>query len=341
MNEAEVRTHLAQRLPSFSKGFDLIILRGGLMNQVWRARSDHRSIIVKHAPPYIASAPDIPLNPGRITFEAICLEMLGPGGSMERVSEEHIRPPSFIDYDEDKHLLLMEDIGDYPDLANRLLMHDLDLRTFSDIGSFLGQLHAYSACYPERAAHVQNCSIQETRLAIQYEQIGTLCKKAGIPDADTLGKQAVKIGHLFLQPGRCLIQGDLWPASIIPTPAGIRIIDWEFAHFGHPAQDVAHLVAHLWMLGHTGVRQTDQVIRTFLDSYLATIDDAMPLLFKDDMLDALAIHFGAEILVRTVGAFQEGYLYDGMTPDAHRIQEAAHFAASHLRQPDLSPLFKF
>ena len=49
---------------------------------------------------------------------------------------------------------------------------------------------------------------------------------------------------------------------------------------------------------------------------------------------AAAIHFGAEILVRAVGPFQDNYLYAGLDPDHAAVQVAVETAAQHLRSPD-------
>jgi hypothetical protein len=38
------------------------------------------------------------------------------------------------------------------------------------------------------------------------------------------------------------------------------------------------------------------------------------------------IHFGAEILARTLGNFQKNYLYDGLAPEHPVIREAAREA---------------
>ena len=46
------------------------------------------------------------------------------------------------------------------------------------------------------------------------------------------------------------------------------------------------------------------------------------------------VHFGCEILVRTVGVFQEGYLYEGLSLDDAVIQEAVGVAAQHIRSPE-------
>ena len=48
-----------------------------------------------------------------------------------------------------------------------------------------------------------------------------------------------------------------------------------------------------------------------------------------------AIHFGAEIIVRTIGPFQQGYLFDGLSIDTPILQGAIQYAAQCIREPEL------
>lgn len=121
--------------------------------------------------------------------------------------------------------------------------------------------------------------------------------------------------------------GDLWPYSILLGREEIRLIDWELTHFGRPAQDVAHLSAHLWMMFHRTSRpsQKDRIGRfrqTFLASYFNEVARQKPELISAEDERDFQIHFGAEILARTLGNFQNNYLYDGLTPEHPVILEA-------------------
>lgn len=65
---------ITQNIPDFHMQSKPILLSGGLLNYVWRIQGESSSIypslIVKWAPPFIASNPQIQLDPGRITIEA-------------------------------------------------------------------------------------------------------------------------------------------------------------------------------------------------------------------------------------------------------------------------------
>ncbi len=111
---------------------------------------------------------------------------------------------------------------------------------------------------------------------------------------------------------------------------GMRIIDWEFCHYGHPAQDVAYLSAHLWMLGHCAASDAERIRfevfnEHFLMSYLETVCSAQPSLLDTTDFDLLhRIHFGCEILTRSVGLFVENYLYAPPTRHAKKKEAIDH-----------------
>jgi hypothetical protein len=194
-------------------------------------------------------------------------------------------------------------------------------------------LHHETVGHPELAAHLHNLPMQETRHAVQYAPAVKFLVKADVPDAKALGARAEALGERLQQSGRCWVMGDLWPASILVAPAGLRLIDWELTHFGQPAQDVGHLAAHLWMQAHRADGAAEQFRacgQAFVDGYRASVPTA---LLTDAVLRDGGLHFGCEILARTTGAFQDGYLYAGLTPDHSVLQEAVHEAAAALRAP--------
>ena len=252
------------------------------------------------------------------------------------------RPPRLLDFDARNHILVMEDVGELPDLGTWLRQeaHREGSATAigHDLGQFVGALHAESYNNQSLALAFDNSAIQRTRLELQYRAIGDLCIRAGHSNADALGKTAVALGELLQERGLCVIMGDLWPPSILVAPGSLRIIDWELAHFGRPSQDVGHLVAHLWMHIHraptqSAAAQSRATLRGFLASYRSTLGQKFDEVLGLQGIRESAVHFGAEVLVRAVGAFQDGYLYAGLSPNDPRVQEAARIAAQHLRSP--------
>jgi 5-methylthioribose kinase len=319
-------------------------LPGGNLNVVWRVPGVERSFIIKYAPPYIAADPDTPLDPSRLQMEARCLAALSPGGRLADVTRSTMRAPRPIDVNEEIPVLIMEDVGAVPALDRWLRNADPEtLETSSSeygrrLGRFLGRLHAATSHDAHYAEAFDNRPMQETRLAVQYQGGTDMLHAGGVDDAATLGARAASLGQDLLEPGRCLTMGDLWPPSVLVADDGLRLIDWELAHYGRPLQDVAHWCAHLWMQRHRAPSDAvAEAVGTLRDAFLATYADALgsarATLWDDAERRDAAVHFGAEILVRAVGPFQAGYVYAGLSPDHPAVQEAVTTAAQHLRSP--------
>ncbi len=342
MTGADVLDHLRTRLPDFTPTGAPVRLPEGNLNIVWRVPGHPASIIAKWAPPYIAANPDVPLDPSRLEFEARSLQVLDTDGSLASVATERVRPPRLLDMHTAPHVLVMEDVGTHPPLGrwlHKAATPECAGAIGQRLGRFIGRLHAATIGADEFAECFDNRAMQETRLAVQYEAIGDLLQTAGVDDAEALGECAEALGRRLLKPGVCLTMGDLWPPSVLVAPDRLRIIDWELAHYGQPAQDVAHIAAHLWMQAHRAPdpaveRAAQQLLQSFLDAYPSVLNHAQArALISAQQRSAAAIHFGAEILVRAIGAFQAGYLYEGLRPETPPVQEAVAVAAEHLRAP--------
>ena len=305
-------------------------LPGGSLNYVWRIQSKSgKSFIIKHAPPYIASVPDIAFDNSRIEFEANILKAFQVRNELNQFTGLKVRPPEYRGHDHRRHLLIMEDVGILPDLRRAVRQADYDLASRGRmLGTFIAQLHSQTYQNKWFADNFTNLPVQHTRMQVQYYGCLEFCRKAHMQDAEQIGKLCRQLGEKLNSVGKCLIMGDLWPLSILLDRKEIRLIDWELTHFGRPAQDVAHLAAHLWMMSHraSGQSQKEQIDRfrrSFIKSYYNWVARQEPELITEEDQRDFQIHFGAEILARTLGNFQKNYLYDELPPEHPVIQEAA------------------
>lgn len=341
MTDDEVLPYVRGRVASFEPTGPPERLPEGNLNVVWRVPGMPESLIVKYAPPYIAANPDMPLDPSRLLFEAQSLEAFAPEGGLADLSSDAVRPPRPIDMHTNPHVLLMEDVGNHPTLG-RWLQAD-DQRKAANwvgeqLGRFIGRLHARTHRDEQMARRFNNRSMQETRLAVQYQSVEDMLRRGGVSDAEALGARAGALGERLVAPGICLTMGDLWPPSVLVAGDGLRVIDWELAHYGHPLQDVAHFAAHGWMLAHQAAHSdaraaAQELLEAFLQAYRTALGAAFDVLIPSSAKADFSVHFGAEILVRTVGPFQAGYLYEGLASDSPDVQEAVRVAAAHLREP--------
>jgi 5-methylthioribose kinase len=345
MTPQELLEYLRRRLPEFTPTAAPERIRVGYLNYVYRVRGEPESLIVKVTPPHIAAMPQVSLDQHRLDVEARSLMAFEPGGALESVGSADVRPPHPVDFDEPRHILVMEDVGEVPHLGTWLVQGDVGQNPLDEegpgqlLGRFISVLHLESFADPEFAVDFDNSAIQRSRLELQYRAVGDMCRKAGLSDAEELGRKAVALGEQFLSPGVCVIQGDLWPPSILFTPDGLRIVDWELMHYGHPAQDVGHLPAHLWMHAHRASTpemraRARATLRDFLNTYRSELGSRFDEIFDAESVRRSTVHVGAEILMRTVGPFQDGYLYEGLAVDDPVLQKAVRVAARHIRSPE-------
>lgn len=349
MTDDEVGDYVRERLPDFCPTDDPVRLPEGNLNVVWRVPGQKGSVIVKNAPPHIAATPEVPLDPSRVLQEARCLAALGPDGRLSTIRMSNVRVPRVLDVNPDAHVLIMEDVGPHPTLGRWLRreptapVQERAPTIGAALGRFLGRLHADTVDAPAYAADFANRPMQETRHAVQYQSVGDMLEQGGIEDAEALGKRAATLGRSLLEPGRCLTMGDLWPPSVLVGDDTSYLIDWELSHYGRPLQDVAHVLAHLWMQAHRApsepVASAVRALRAaFLDHYTTALGDAADALWPPEEHRDAAIHFGAELLVRAVGPFQDGYLYEGLAPHHSAVQKAVQTAARSLRTPEATTI---
>lgn len=345
MTDEDVLPYVQERLPDVEPAGAPVRLPGGNLNVVWRVPGAERSLVVKYAPPYIAADPDTPLDPSRLMIEARCLEALASDDSLAGVPRSSVRSPRLLDVNEAIPVLLMEDVGDVPALDDWLraqaprVVQEAAPALGRRLGAFIGRLHARTHRRAELAEAFDNRPMQETRHAVQYQGVADMLERGGVSDADALGARAESLGEDLLAPNCCLTMGDLWPRSVLVADEGLRLIDWELAHYGRPLQDVAHWCAHLWMQRHRApspaIAEAVDTLRTaFLDAYWTALGDTAGALWTEKERRGAAVHAGAEILVRAVGPFQAGYVYAGLDPDHPAVQEAVTTAADAIRDPE-------
>jgi 5-methylthioribose kinase len=316
---------------------------GGSVNCVWRAAGEPHGAIVKYAPPHVAAAPELALGAQRSGLEAAALRLVGGGGALADCLGSRLRAPRVLAALAEPALLVLEDFGPCPDLAAALCAQPARAAELGELGAALGRLHARSARNPELARGLDNADVQRARRRIQYAAIGPLLAAAALADAGALGARAAALGDALLEPGRCLVMGDLWPAALLALPQGRgwAWIDWEFAHWGRPLQDAAHLAAHLWMRAELAAAPRTAAalregLRAFLEAYAEQVHGAA--LWDERELAQAHVHAGCEILVRSHGPFRAGEPYAGLETRAPQREQALAAAAQLLRAPERAAL---
>ncbi len=313
-------------------------LTGGLLNVVYRVFSDRGSVIYKHAPPFIATNPEIKLDPSRIRIEAECLKII-PDLLIDYFASHSLSIPELLAYDDANKQMIMEDIKDSVDLEANLKTHGDNVgKGGYELGNFISLLHKKSLNKTKISQDINNVHIRKTRNELQYMNIAVLSKHFCLEDHDKIGRICSELGRKFSKPGKCLIMGDLWPRSVLCSNGKLTVIDWEMADFAFPGQDIGHLFAHLWMNKQFAVsiehqENIERFIKNFILGYLNN-----SILEETDILDAIT-HFGAEIFARTLGAFKDSYFYKGMDTDSNKLVTAVKTASNHIINPKETELF--
>ena len=344
VSESEILKIIQRELSDFTISESLERIEGGNLNHVWRLQGEEKNLIVKHAPPYIAANPDVSLSPDRITFEARALSLFKTGESLSSIKNERLRPPILHYFNHERNLLIEEDFGQLPDISETLAKELVDPVIGNQIGKFIGKLHRKSYQQDRYRESFSNADIQQTRMEVQYRSAADYAAKVTFDSIEEIKNKTTKLGQELLHPGRCLIMGDLWPPSLLIKENNIRLIDWEFAHFGRPLQDIAHFAAHCWMQAHASQdedisKKFEKLWKNFWNSYKNELGATFSDIYDQQEDADAANHAGAEILIRAAGPFKEGYVYQSYDYSDPIVHQAVKKARELILSDTLSLIF--
>lgn len=257
----------------------LQLLVGGSANFVWRLLDrSGKSIIIKHAEPYIKTAPSLSFPVDRMNFEhgaMTCLPPLLDPSSVVSVAEVY-------QYDSRSHVLMMED-GGARTLKEAYADPALDIPGFGKaVGRWLAILHQrtkQTAIGDNKTAKaIYRFSYHHLAAALQkYDQDPSLAEQI---DAE--------YGSLLQTDDECVCHGDFWPGNVLINNEGrLKIVDWEMVRRGCGATDVGQFAAEAHLLdrfrGGRGLRAG------FLKGYRATGE------LDSRFLKRVAIHMGVHL----------------------------------------------
>lgn len=234
----------------------------GNLNRVRRVRaSDGRTMVVKEARGFIEKFPEYPLTSERIVFE--------------RRYEETVRAlvpevvgvlPAVLHFDEERRILVMEDLGDAPRQDGELLEGRLDLGAIRSLGEFLGAVHTATAGRrSELAPQFRN----EEMRALHGGQLLQLPDSRGMAELPSELRRLVETDLLrstvherirslrvrYDQVRESLVHGDVKAANVVLQRGRPRLLDAEFAHVGDPAFDLGTALGHTWLHLDAGTRR--------------------------------------------------------------------------------------
>ena len=257
----------------------LQLLAGGNANFLWRALDrSGKSIIIKHAEPYVKTAPGLSFPVDRMDFENNAMvnlpDLCDPISIVSVVKVYH--------YDSHDHVLTMEDGGPRT-LKEAYTDSGLDIPGFGEaLGRWLAALHRRS-----RSTDIGDNQTAKSIYRFAYTHLAGALRKY---DQDpSLAEQInTQYGPLLQTDDDCVCHGDFWPGNVlINNQRRLKTVDWEMVRRGCGATDVGQFAAEAHLLDH--FRGGRGLRAAFLKGYRASGE------LDSRFLKRVAIHMGVHL----------------------------------------------
>ena len=298
-------------------------LTGGLMNEVWRIEGNPMSVVKIYSDRSVDN-PGVELTPDRSRFEAAALQVVEHDDDLSHTLRPDVRVPRLLHFEPNEAIVGMTHLHHYSDFGDALIAGKVGDDAAAKLGTWVGGLHRETRHRMDLLRKFKNVAVQRTRLRVQYATVEDVLEDAEVPVEPTrlreAGRRALALGRALMEPGECLVMGDLWPRSVLVGDDALGVIDWEFAHFGRPLQDVAHMAAHLWLIADsTRDRMVSFRVHNARSAFLEAYFRAT-YAWSEEEFEGADVHAGCEIVMRTYGAFADGNLF---ADDTRRLAAAA------------------
>ena len=249
------------------------------MNVTLRVLTQHDSLIVKQARPWVARYPSIAAPLERAHFEQKFYELVAAHPPIAQ------RMPALLGSSPTDYLLVLEDLGHGADATN-LYRRDTRLDTGHDelnqLIQWLAKLHTWSRSI-EPTDELENLELRTLNHSHIFDIRSPTRRRSTwkqsrpafpiwLPSfARTMCSGDWRSWANCIWPGplarpkhcpRCLLHGDFFPGSWLRTEGELKVIDPEFCFFGRPEFDLGVLVAHL-RLARADATTISAVLRTY------------------------------------------------------------------------------
>jgi len=286
-------------------------LGGGVSNVVLAVGADDRQVVVKQALPRLRVAEEWLAKRERIATEAAALRWAA-SATPEAV-------PTILDADPAAFTISIAraPLG-WTDWKACLLNGDANPAVAARLGVVLAVWHATTRDDPAMAACFDAAeAFDQLRVDPYYRTVMARHAEVAPEIAGYVERMAAT--------RRCLVHGDFSPKNVLLGEEGLWVIDFEVAHVGDPAFDVAFLLNHLLLKAVHRPAALDAYERcalAFMDAYRAGIPAGFggPATYVHG-------HVGCLMLARVDGKSPAEYL----TPTEQRT--ARTLAIALLRRP--------
>ena len=297
----------------------------GNLNTVYRvsdAERPERSLVLKHAPPYIKIlGPDYPLSTERLTYESRALDVYNQlaSGSV----------PAQYNFDAEMAVIAMEDLRDARVLRDDLIAGSVDITIAEQIGQFMGSVHSHTYVENLDSGAVQQYQQQFANTTMQaitadyvftfpYTEHETNFWTPGLePDVQRLKAdtdflaQAEHLKQIFLTTQQAVTHGDLHTGSVLVQNDTAKVIDAEFAFYGPSGFDIGLYWANYFLsyFSHQDTLDVQSALKTAIVQTWHTyttefrmVDAALKAQTLQNIFHDAVGFTGLEILRRLIGA---------------------------------------
>ena len=279
-NTEQLKTYLVE-IGNMELDVDsLQLLAGGSANFVWRLLDrSGKSIIIKHAEPYVKTAPGLSFPVDRMNFEYNAMSCLPP--LLDRSST--VAVAEVYEYDSQRHVLMMADSG-ASTLKEAYADPALDIPGLGEeLGQWLAGLHQ----------RTKSIAIGDNRTAKVIYRFAYIHLAAALQKYDQDSSLAEQIdaqyGSLLQTDDECVCHGDFWPGNVlINDPRELKIVDWEMVRRGCGATDVGQFAAEAHLLDH--FRGGRGLRPAFLKGYRAAAGE-----LDSQFVKRVGIHMGVHL----------------------------------------------
>ena len=276
-------------------------LGGGVSNVVLAARQGGLRVVVKQALERLR-VPDewLAQRERSITEgEALRLATRTAPGSV----------PEVLDLDRDACVLTISAAPvDWINWKEGLLSGRIDPRVAARLGKLIGAWHSETFGNREVArAFASSLSFDELRIDPYYRAVAR--RHPELSAAIDEFVQRMQATHL------CLVHGDYSPKNVL-VGAGLWVIDFEVAHYGDPAFDVAFMLSHL-LLKRLHMPETSSELELCAETFWGAYEGVATRLCPSAAY--VLGHVGCLMVARVDGKSPVEYLTDAEREAARRI----------------------
>lgn len=279
-------------------------LGGGVSNVVLGVDTGARRLVVKQARARLVVEDEWLAKRERAVTEAAALDLAGT-----LVSDS---APALLDVDPAACVLVVAWAPPaWSDWKTRLLRGEVDVGVAVRLGEILAVWHAATAQDPDTARAFDDAEAFEQLRVDPYHR--TVMRRR--PDlAAAVGAYVERMGG----GRRCVVHGDYSPKNVLVGPSGrLWVIDFEVAHFGDPAFDVAFMLNHL-LLKAVHRPQDRSAYRSCALAFWGAYAPSLPPDLRPDARYVLG-HAGCLMVARVDGKSPAEYLSDQGRQQARRL----------------------